>query len=110
MYRAVMEEVIRFLERCHRSLDGLQICSVVERSKSVHQVPETINNNNNQNVDDSNCNGHDGSKMQTNELRTRSSTNLIASEKVFMSHNSTQIIPVSPGSSYSNFRDFTWFV
>lgn len=84
MYRAVMEEVVRFLGRCHRSLDAIQN-EPISRSKSVHQVccPDDINKS----------------------PRTRSSTNLIDVQKSCLRQDS---ISASSAGSYTNFRDFTW--
>ena len=49
MYRAVMEEVVRFLERCHRNLDSIQQHNNehIIRSKSTHHVYRTYDNSQN---------------------------------------------------------------
>uniref|UniRef100_A0A182J3S0 Uncharacterized protein n=1 Tax=Anopheles atroparvus TaxID=41427 RepID=A0A182J3S0_ANOAO len=60
MYRAVMEEVVRFLDRCYRSLDALQ-SGQIGRSKSVLQVSKTSNgvqHNHNLNHHHTNNNHH----------------------------------------------------
>lgn len=120
MHRAVMEEVVRYLDRCYRSLDALQP-NVIGRSKSVLQVSKTATN-------------HDSDSSSASSPRARSSTNINDVQKSytkkhqeFMSlHHPQQqqrpastssaipltdddCAPPSPASSsYSTFRDFTW--
>ncbi|XP_055603919.1 myb-like protein Q [Uranotaenia lowii] len=138
MYRAVMEEVARYLERCYRTLDALQP-TIIGRSKSVLQVSKSTMN-------------HDSdSSSASASPRARSSTNLIDVQKSYtkkqqelllhqqhqqqqqnkhhhhhQSHlqlhhkisplvvGSSSLIldedcaPPSPAGSYSTFRDFTW--
>lgn len=114
MYRAVMEEVVRYLERCYRSLDALQP-ALIGRSKSVLQVSKPSSS--------SIITNHDSDSSSASSPRARSSTNLIDVQKSYTkSHplvkpmNSTpanallddDCAPPSPASSYSTFRDFTW--
>lgn len=87
MYRAVMEEVVRFLERCHRSLDAIQ-CEPISRSKSVHHVEKD-------DIDNSST------------LRARSSTNLIQCPPQLPKRPESMMC-TSPAGSYSTFRDYTW--
>lgn len=114
MYRAVMEEVVRYLDRCYRSLDALQP-NVIGRSKSVLQVSK--NNTN-----------HDSDSSSASSPRARSSTNLNDMQKSYtkkqqelLSYHHHPVstgsaiplleddcAPPSPSSSYSTFRDFTW--
>ncbi|XP_065076864.1 uncharacterized protein LOC135700317 [Ochlerotatus camptorhynchus] len=119
MYRAVMEEVVRYLDRCYRSLDALQP-NVIGRSKSVLQVSK--NNAN-----------HDSDSSSASSPRARSSTNLNDVQKSYTKKQQELLIhhhhqqqrhpastgsaiplldddcaPSSPASSYSTFRDFTW--
>lgn len=115
MYRAVMEEVVRYLDRCYRSLDALQP-GLIGRSKSVLQVSKNHN--------------HDSDSSSASSPRARSSTNLIDVQKSYtkkqqelLSHQQQQhqinsvaattlldddCVPPSPAGSYSTFRDFTW--
>ncbi|XP_058464745.1 uncharacterized protein LOC131438628 [Malaya genurostris] len=120
MYRAVMEEVVRYLDRCYRGLDALQP-NIIGRSKSVLQVSK-------------NHSHHDSDSSSASSPRARSSTNLIDVQKTYTkkqqellsSHqqqpqqqlqgNSIVVsplldddcVPPSPAGSYSTFRDFTW--
>lgn len=93
MYRAVMEEVVRFLERCHRNLDSMQN-EQISRSKSIHYVCRN----------DSSC--------ETNNPpspRARSSTNLMETQNGCPAKTIEEsIATTSPAASYNNFRDFTW--
>ncbi|XP_055533454.1 uncharacterized protein LOC129723323 [Wyeomyia smithii] len=117
MYRAVMEEVVRYLDRCYRGLDALQP-SIIGRSKSVLQVSK-------------NHNHHDSDSSSASSPRARSSTNLVDVQKTYTKkqqellsshqqkhHQNGSIAaspllddncpPPSPAGSYSTFRDFTW--
>lgn len=94
MYRAVMEEVIRFLERCHRNLDSIQN-EQIARSKSIHHVyrNDIIVN----------------SESNPTSPRARSSTNLMDVQKTACPNKSNEDTSnSSPAASYNNFRDFTW--
>ncbi|XP_021696854.1 flocculation protein FLO11 [Aedes aegypti] len=130
MYRAVMEEVVRYLDRCYRSLDALQP-NVIGRSKSVLQVSKVHTSSNN-----NNSINHDSDSSSASSPRARSSTNLNDVQKSYtkkqqelLSHHHQQqqlqshpatssgtatplldedYAPPSPASSYSTFRDFTW--
>uniref|UniRef100_A0A2M4CQQ3 Putative lysozyme-like protein n=1 Tax=Anopheles darlingi TaxID=43151 RepID=A0A2M4CQQ3_ANODA len=99
MYRAVMEEVVRFLDRCYRSLDALQAAGQIGRSKSVLQVSgatgvatanggsklagqqphhgTTINHHQHQH------HHHDSDSSSASSPRARSSTNLIEGPKAY---------------------------
>uniref|UniRef100_A0A182FHC2 Uncharacterized protein n=1 Tax=Anopheles albimanus TaxID=7167 RepID=A0A182FHC2_ANOAL len=99
MYRAVMEEVVRFLDRCYRSLDALQAAGQIGRSKSVLQVSgangvtanggskaagqqhhgTTINHNHHHH----NHHHHDSDSSSASSPRARSSTNLIEGPKAY---------------------------
>lgn len=82
MYHAVMEEVVRFLDRCHQSLNAMQT-NQIGRSKSINHVF--------------------GNEYDA-KARMRTSTNVM--------NRSSDIADVdankSLSESYSNFRDFTW--
>lgn len=82
MYHAVMEEVVRFLDRCHQSLNAMQ-ANQIGRPKSMNHV---FGND---------CDG---------KARMRTSTNMMdrSSDIVDLEANT------SLSGSYSNFRDFTW--
>uniref|UniRef100_A0A182NIG7 Uncharacterized protein n=1 Tax=Anopheles dirus TaxID=7168 RepID=A0A182NIG7_9DIPT len=144
MYRAVMEEVVRFLDRCYRSLDALQ-SGQIGRSKSVLQVSKTGGAQNHHQPH--HHHQHDSDSSSASSPRARSSTNLVeiqpkpytkatgghngrlehqqhqpssltsinnssstASQHAAASahHEDECVVPPSPASSYSNFRDFTW--
>ncbi|XP_053686806.1 uncharacterized protein LOC128736356 [Sabethes cyaneus] len=120
MYRAVMEEVVRYLDRCYRGLDALQP-NIIGRSKSVLQVSK-------------NHSHHDSDSSSASSPRARSSNNLNDVQKTYTKkqqellsshqqqqqhhqHGSTAASPVlidddcappSPAGSFSTFRDFTW--
>ncbi|XP_050095000.1 uncharacterized protein LOC126577426 [Anopheles aquasalis] len=100
MYRAVMEEVVRFLDRCYRSLDALQAAGQIGRSKSVLQVSganavtanggsklagqqhhgtTTINHHHNHH----HHHHHDSDSSSASSPRARSSTNLIEGPKTY---------------------------
>lgn len=85
MYHAVMEEVVRFLDRCHQSLNVMQT-NQIGRSKSINHVFG---------------NDFDG------KARMRTSTNCTN-----MMDRSSEMgdaeANASLSGSYSNFRDFTW--
>lgn len=115
MYRAVMEEVARFLERCHHSLDSLVVDEPISRSKSSHHIVHPDADISNL----SNCSDNDQSVITSPSpppgkmglfagTRLRSST--IDAPKVFNRKisacgvNST----MQTAGSYTNFRDFTW--
>uniref|UniRef100_A0A182WCB3 Uncharacterized protein n=1 Tax=Anopheles minimus TaxID=112268 RepID=A0A182WCB3_9DIPT len=142
MYRAVMEEVVRFLDRCYRSLDALQ-SGQIGRSKSVLQVSKTGGV---QHHHQHHQHQHDSDSSSASSPRARSSTNLVdvqqkpytkagghngrldhqqhqpssltminsasaaASQHAAPStlHEDDCVVPPSPASSYSTFRDFTW--
>ncbi|XP_058120131.1 sericin 1 [Anopheles ziemanni] len=79
MYRAVMEEVVRFLDRCYRSLDALQ-SGQIGRSKSVLQVSKTSNGGTQHNHNHHHSNNHhhhDSDSSSASSPRARSSTNLV---------------------------------
>ncbi|XP_058066975.1 uncharacterized protein LOC131216485 [Anopheles bellator] len=142
MYRAVMEEVVRFLDRCYRSLDALQTASAqMGRSKSVLQVsgknPGSQHPQPPQQHQHQHHHHHDSDSSSASSPRARSSTNLIEAPKAYTKasgggggkngrleqqqqqpsslslagtalHEDDCVVPPSPASSYSTFRDFTW--
>lgn len=116
MYRAVMEEVVRFLERCHHSLDTLVLEEPIARSKSSHHVHQDVDSSHL-----SNCSDNDQSIIASpspppgktglfTSSRLRSST--IDAPKLFNRNLSTSGInnTMQTAGSYTNFRDFTWSV
>uniref|UniRef100_A0A182YLU2 Uncharacterized protein n=1 Tax=Anopheles stephensi TaxID=30069 RepID=A0A182YLU2_ANOST len=153
MYRAVMEEVVRFLDRCYRSLDALQ-SGQIGRSKSVLQVSKASGGgaqHHHQHHQQQQHHQHDSDSSSASSPRARSSTNLVdvqqkpyttkaggatghngrldhqhqhqpssltlingassaASQHAAPStlHEDDCVVPPSPASSYSTFRDFTW--
>ncbi|KAG4071428.1 hypothetical protein HA402_011582 [Bradysia odoriphaga] len=80
MYHAVMEEVVRFLDRCHQSLNAMET-NQIGRSKSINHVFG---------------NDYDGkSRMRTSTMDRSIEIGDVESN-------------ASLSGSYSNFRDFTW--
>lgn len=83
MYHAVMEEVVRFLDRCHQSLNAMET-NQIGRSKSINHVFG---------------NDYDG------KTRMRTSTNMTMDRSGEIGDGESN---ASLSGSYSNFRDFTW--
>lgn len=81
MYRAVMEEVVRYLDRCYRSLDAIGHTSNIGRSKSVLQVSRVPSS--------SSTHNHDSDSSNASSPRARSSTNLIDVQKSSLSMSSS---------------------
>lgn len=93
-----MEEVVRFLERCHQSLNTIQM-NQISRSKSVNHV----------NMQDNSIlmdNGRD------NALKMRSRTSSKTMDKpqslMMMSLDENIDINHSANTSFSTFKDLTW--
>lgn len=82
MYHAVMEEVVRFLDRCHQSLNAMDT-NQIGRSKSINHVF-----------------GND----YDSKHRMRTGTNTM-DRSIDIGDVETN---ASLSGSYSNFRDFTW--
>lgn len=92
MYRAVMEEVSRFLERCTCCLESIQHSNkTIERSKSVVQVFKNIDSD-----------STDSSAPSCGSHRARSSTNLLEVPQFKKRCHAD-----SNHSFYNNFVDFT---
>lgn len=84
MYHAVMEEVVRFLDRCHRSLNAMQT-NQIGRSKSINPVFG---------------NDYDGkARMRTSTINMMDGSSEVGD---------AESINASLSGSYTNFRDFTW--
>ncbi|XP_037942476.1 rho GTPase-activating protein gacF-like, partial [Teleopsis dalmanni] len=120
MYRAVMEEVVRFLDRYHNhKQNNRNNMEQISRSKSLYHVYAGGHENN----------PHSDESMATSYLRTRSSTNLIDLKQSphllpppASTHNDAATVAnikhnklseptydaVAPPNSYSTFKDFTW--
>lgn len=91
MYKCIMEEVARYLEKCHLSFEQIQKRErdkVIERSKSIAYIAKskTI----------SGVTGSDG--------RAKSSTNLSTLQTNKPTRSGTLLSDIS----YSAFKDFTW--
>jgi hypothetical protein len=91
MYKCIMEEVARYLEKCHLSFEQIQKRErdkVIERSKSIAYIAKskTI----------SGVTGSDG--------RAKSSTNLSSLQTNKPTRSGTLLSDIS----YSAFKDFTW--
>lgn len=99
MYHAVMEEVARFLERCHHSLDAFQQRNRMARSRSVNHVyMHEHNGGGNDTLSDV--------RMRTSTNSMEKPTNLDCNGKLL---NDT-ISSTMTTDSYKNFSDFTWWV
>lgn len=95
MYRAIMEEVARFLEKCHLNFELVQQNErerVMERSRSTAHLAKIV-------VHDTSHNSMDG--------RAHSSTNL-ASLSTFQPQKQQKSGTLLSDISYSAFKDFTW--
>lgn len=91
MYRCIMEEVARYLEKCHLNFEQLQQRErdkVLERSKSIANIAK---------VKAADLNG-----VTDSNGRARSSSNLHAIQNQRQQKSTTLDI------SYSAFKDFTW--
>lgn len=94
MYRAVMEEVVRFLERCHHNLDSIQT-EQIARSKSIHYV----------------CRNDSPCENNSTAARARSSTNLIDGTLKYCpgkNMDETFVSSLPAAVACNNFRDYTW--
>ncbi|KAL1397355.1 hypothetical protein pipiens_009828 [Culex pipiens pipiens] len=87
MYRAVMEEVVRYLDRCYRSLDviGTNGTANIGRSKSVLQVSRVPSSSSS-----SIHHNHDSDSSNASSPRARSSTNLIDVQQKSQSYTKKQ--------------------
>lgn len=105
MYHAVMEEVVRFLERCHQSLNVIQM-NQISRSKTVSHVygqqDSHLDTTTNQTM-----NNHVGKGRQ------RVASTLLdkpQSMMTMMSLDENMDMNSSATDSFSQFKDFTWYV
>lgn len=105
MYHAVMEEVVRFLERCHQSLNVMQM-NQISRSKSVSHVygqqDSHVDTTTSQSI-----NNHIGKGRQ------RIASTLLdkpQSMLTMMSLDENMDMNSSATDSFSQFKDFTWYV
>lgn len=98
MYRAILEEVTRYLEKCHTSFDIIhrqQEQGKIERSKSISFIKKDKLS-------------YNEAFLKLNEadgIRTRSSTNLNCSTPYSVKNKSGTFLS---DLSYSSFKDFTW--
>ncbi|XP_070493361.1 uncharacterized protein [Chironomus tepperi] len=98
MYRAILEEVSRYLEKCHTSFDiwhQQQEQGKIERSKSISFIKKDKLS-------------YNEAFLKINEadgIRTRSSTNLNCSTPYSAKQKSGTFLS---DLSYSSFKDFTW--
>jgi len=95
MYRAIMEEVIRYLEKCHLNFDLLtqrEKDRVIERSRSIAFMTKAH-------------------FADVADVRARSSTNLMSlntSPSASAAAHKTRSGTLLSDISYSTFKDFTW--
>lgn len=98
MYRAILEEVSRYLEKCHTSFDvwhQQQEQGKIERSKSISFIKKDKLS-------------YAEAFLEINEadgIRTRSSTNLNFSTPYSAKQKSGTFLS---DLSYNSFKDFTW--
>lgn len=93
MYRCIMEEVARYLEKCHFNFEMIQKRErdkVIERSKSIAYIAKTKT-----------LNG-----VTESDGRARSSTNLTTLNTLPQKQSRSGTI--LSDISYSAFKDFTW--
>lgn len=98
MYRAIMEEVARFLEKCHLNFELLQQCErekVMERSKSTVHLAKIK------------AQGMQHGGSIDMDGRARSSTNLLSLDTLQPTKQQKSSTLLSD-ISYSAFKDFTW--
>lgn len=107
MYHAVMEEVVRFLERCHQSLNVMQTAQQISRSKSVshvygHQSQDMVD------ATLSSTNHHQQGKGASRQ-RIGGTTILEKPQSLMtmMSLDETTV-DISGTDSFAQFKDFTW--
>lgn len=93
MYRAIMEEVARYLEKCHTNFELLQQRErdkVIERSKSIANIAKSR-----------------VAELGANDGRARSSTNLL-NLNTLQPQKQQKSGTLLSDISYSAFKDFTW--
>lgn len=91
MYRAIMEEVARYLEKCHLNFELLEQRerdTIIERSKSIAHIAK-------RNFSD-----------QGSSARAQSSTNLCSLHTLQPQKQKSGTL--LSDLSYSAFKDFTW--
>lgn len=112
MYRVLMEEVVRFLERCHYSLDAMLVSEPMSRSKSTHYVHQAcdtqLSNTSNESASDPGSFKYN--LLAENGLLNRGRCSTIDGPTLVTRHLSSSVKVVQSADSYSNFRDFTWLV
>ncbi|XP_053956676.1 probable serine/threonine-protein kinase mkcB [Anastrepha ludens] len=115
MYRAVIEEVARFLDRYQtqrQQQHQVQQQQQISRSKSLYQVYDGSSNGQDT---EQNASG-DKSATTTSCLRARSTTNPNVDQKQSANNSSKtsrakmehDAINPSPNNPYTTFKDFTW--
>lgn len=111
MYHALMEEVVRFLERCYQSIESMQKNNKIARSRSINHmfIEQTaqMSTKNERRVSDigslrSNLNIASDKTATINTSTEKDQLNESFVSSVTTTSNSTD--------SYNNFTDFTWFV
>lgn len=111
MYHALMEEVVRFLERCYQSIESMQKNNKIARSRSINHMfieqSAQMSTKNERRVSDigslrNNLNGASDKTGTINTSAEKDQLNDSFVSSVTTTSNSTD--------SYKNFTDFTWFV
>ncbi|XP_031620139.1 uncharacterized protein LOC116338797 [Contarinia nasturtii] len=109
MYHALMEEVVRFLERCYQSIESMQKNNKIARSRSINHMfieqstqPATKNEHRTSDIGSLRSNLNIASdKTGANASTEKDQLNeSFASSITTTTANSTD--------SYNNFTDFTW--
>lgn len=102
MYHALMEEVVRFLERCYQSIEAMQKNNKIARSRSINHM--FIDERRVSDIGSlrSNLNIAGDDKTGANVSAEKDQLNESFASSVTTTTNSTD--------SYNNFTDFTWLV
>lgn len=114
MYHAVMEEVVRFLERCHQSFNVMQATAQqqqISRSKSVSHVyggGDSVGGQETSLLDSTLLSNHQ-QQQQSKGGRLRTSTTILEKPQSLMTMMSLDETVDHAGSdSFAQFKDFTW--
>lgn len=111
MYHALMEEVVRFLERCYQSIESIQKNNKIARSRSINHMfieqSAQSSTKNERRISDI------GSlRSNLNIAADKTGVNYAQSEKDQLNESFASSITTTSNStdSYNNFTDFTWQV
>lgn len=110
MYHALMEEVVRFLERCYQSIESMQKNNKIARSRSINhmfieQSAQSAATKTERRISDI------GSlRSNLNIASDKTGANASQTEKDQLNESFASSITTTTNStdSYNNFTDFTW--